>query len=139
MYKAWGRLRKFLCASQKVRTLRDQYDFFVKTQEHNIVSTFLNYVAWFGLINFDQPFFAISLQQCSKSIQLPLVSILLANQVPECPKSYLRTAPKGQIISECPYEKIVYPKIATKKFPRFLSWPLRRGQIKKIKAIYYTN
>ena len=38
---------------------------------------------------------------------------------------------KGQIISECPYEKIVYPKIATKKFPRFLPWPLRRGQIKK--------
>ena len=27
---------------------------------------------------------------------------------------------KGQIISECPYEKIVCPKIATKKFPRFL-------------------
>ena len=36
---------------------------------------------------------------------------------------------KGQIISECPYEKIVYPNIATKKFPRFLPWPLRRGQI----------
>ena len=46
---------------------------------------------------------------------------------------------KGQIISECPYEIIVYPKIATKKFPRFLPWPLRRGQIKKIKALYYTN
>ena len=28
---------------------------------------------------------------------------------------------KGQIISECPYEKIVCPKIATKIFPRFLS------------------
>ena len=27
---------------------------------------------------------------------------------------------KGQIISECPYEKIVCPKIATKKFLRFL-------------------
>ena len=46
---------------------------------------------------------------------------------------------KGQIMLECPYEKNVYPKIATKKFPRFLSWPLRRGQIKKIKALYYTN
>ena len=46
---------------------------------------------------------------------------------------------KGQIISECPYEIIVYPKITTKKFPRFLPWPLRRGQIKKIKALYYTN
>ena len=29
-------------------------------------------------------------------------------------------AVKGQIISECPYEIIVCPKIATKKFPRFL-------------------
>ena len=48
--------------------------------------------------------------------------------------------PKGQIISECPYEKIVYPKIATKKFPRFLSWPLRRGQIKNfIKPIMLNN
>ena len=28
---------------------------------------------------------------------------------------------QGQIISECPYEMIVCPKIATKKFPRFLS------------------
>ena len=29
-------------------------------------------------------------------------------------------ADKGQIISECPYEIIVSPKIPTKKFPRFL-------------------
>ena len=46
---------------------------------------------------------------------------------------------KGQIISECPYEIIVYPKRPTKKFPRFLPQPLRRGQIKKINAPYYTN
>ena len=47
---------------------------------------------------------------------------------------------KGQIISECPYEKIVCPKIATKKFLRFLSWPLRRGQIKNfIKPIMLNN
>ena len=47
---------------------------------------------------------------------------------------------KGQIISECPYEIIVYPKIATKKFPRFLRWPLRRGQIKNfIKPIMLNN
>ena len=50
----------------------------------------------------------------------------------------LRT--KGQIISECPYEIIVCPKIATKKFPRFLPWPLRRGQIKNfIKPIMLNN
>ena len=46
---------------------------------------------------------------------------------------------KGQIVSECPYEKIVSPKIPTKKFPRFLPKPLRRGQIKKIRALYCTN
>ena len=47
---------------------------------------------------------------------------------------------KGQIISECPYEKIVCPKIATKEFPRFLPWPLRRGQIKNfIKPIMLNN
>ena len=47
---------------------------------------------------------------------------------------------KGQIISECPYEIIVSPIRPTKKkIPRFLPLPLRRGQIKKIKAIYYTN
>ena len=33
---------------------------------------------------------------------------------------FLLYIPKGKIISECPYEKIVCPKIATKKFPRFL-------------------
>ena len=31
-------------------------------------------------------------------------------------------AVKGQIILKCPYEKSVCPKIATKIFPRFLSW-----------------
>ena len=31
-----------------------------------------------------------------------------------------RYAIKGQIISECPYEIIVCPKIAMKKFPRFV-------------------
>ena len=47
---------------------------------------------------------------------------------------------KGQIISECPYEIIVCPKIATKKFPRFLPWPLRRGQIKNfIKPIMLSD
>ena len=47
---------------------------------------------------------------------------------------------KGQIISECPYEIIVWTKIATKKFPRFLSQPLKRGQIKNfIKPIMLNN
>ena len=47
---------------------------------------------------------------------------------------------KGQIISECPYEIIVYAKITTKKFPRFLPWPLRRDQTKNfIKPIMLNN
>ena len=41
----------------------------------------------------------------------------------------LPTKPKGQIISECPYEIIVYPKIATKKFPRFLSWKFTTSRL----------
>ena len=54
--------------------------------------------------------------------------------------STVRSGVKGQIISECPYEIIVYPKIATKKFLRFLPWPLRRGQIKNfIKPIMLNN
>ena len=36
---------------------------------------------------------------------------------------------KGQIISECPYEIIVYPKIARKKFPRFLSWKFTTSRL----------
>ena len=53
---------------------------------------------------------------------------------------YFFMACKGQIISEYPYEIIVYPKIATKKFPRFLPWPLRRGQTKNfIKPIMLNN
>ena len=55
-------------------------------------------------------------------------------------KAFLRASAKGQIISECPYEIIVYPKIATKKFPRFMPWPLRRGQTKNfIKPIMLNN
>ena len=47
---------------------------------------------------------------------------------------------KGQIISECPYEIIVWTKIPTKKLPRFLPKPLRRGQIKNfIKPIMLNN
>jgi hypothetical protein len=34
--------------------------------------------------------------------------------------AFLVLGVKGQIISECPYDIIVCPKIATKKFPRFL-------------------
>ena len=47
---------------------------------------------------------------------------------------------EGQLISKCPYEKSVLSKIPTKKFPRFLPQPLRRGQIKNfIKPIMLNN
>ena len=45
---------------------------------------------------------------------------------------YLFAKAKGQIISECSYEMIISPKIPTKKFPRFLPYSLRRGQIKNV-------
>ena len=34
---------------------------------------------------------------------------------------------------------IDFPKITTKLFPGFLPQPLKTGQIKKIKALYYTD
>ena len=40
---------------------------------------------------------------------------------------------KGQLISKCLLEKIVWTKIATKKFDNFCPG----GQIKKIKTLYY--
>ena len=47
---------------------------------------------------------------------------------------------KGQLISKCPFGVIVWTKIPTKKFPRFLPQPLRRGQIKNfIKPIMLNN
>ena len=42
---------------------------------------------------------------------------------------------KGQLISKCLFEKIVWTKIATKKFDNFCP----SGQIKKIKALSYIN
>ena len=42
---------------------------------------------------------------------------------------------KGQLISKCPFGVFKSSKKPTKFFPGFLPWPLKRGQIKKIKAI----
>ena len=52
------------------------------------------------------------------------------NSIAQQKKQKIYGMNKGQTISECPYEKIVSPKIPMKKFPRFLPYPLRRGQIK---------
>ena len=50
------------------------------------------------------------------------------------------TAFKGQLISKCLFGVIVWTKIPTKKLPRFLPKPLRRGQIKNfIKPIMLNN
>ena len=46
---------------------------------------------------------------------------------------------KGQLISKCLLGLIVWTKIPTQFFPGFLPQSLKRGQIKKIKALYYTN
>ena len=46
---------------------------------------------------------------------------------------------KGQLISKCPFGVKTSSKNPTKFFPGFLPQPLKRGQIKKIRALYYTN
>ena len=46
---------------------------------------------------------------------------------------------KGQLISKFLFDAIVWTKKPKKFFPGFLPWPLKRGQIKKIKVLYYTN
>ena len=46
---------------------------------------------------------------------------------------------KGQIISECPYEIIIYPKIATKKFPRFLSWKFTTSRLVQNRVYLLAN
>ena len=46
---------------------------------------------------------------------------------------------KGQIISECPYEKVVCPKIATKKFLRFLSWKFSTSRLLQNRVYLLAN
>ena len=46
---------------------------------------------------------------------------------------------KGQLNSKCLFGAIVWTKKPTKFIPEFLPQPLKRGLIKKIKALYYTN
>ena len=46
---------------------------------------------------------------------------------------------KGQLLSKCPFVFFKSPKNPSKKFPGFLPYPLKRGKIKKIRALYITN
>ena len=46
---------------------------------------------------------------------------------------------KGELISKCLFGVIVWTKTTTFFFSGFLPQPLKRGQIKNIKALYYTN
>ena len=39
---------------------------------------------------------------------------------------------KGQLISKCPFVVFKSPKNPSKKFPAFLPYPLKRGQINKV-------
>ena len=47
--------------------------------------------------------------------------------------------PKGQLISKCPFGVFKSPKKTTDFFQEFLPQPLKRGQIKKIRALYAAN
>ena len=46
---------------------------------------------------------------------------------------------KGQLISKCLFGVIVWTKKTRIFFPGFLPLSLKRGQIKKIRVLYYTN
>ena len=46
---------------------------------------------------------------------------------------------KGQSISKCPFGVIVSTKKTTKNFEGFLPQPLKRDQIKKMRALYNSN
>ena len=86
--------------------------------------------------------------QTDISIQGFKLMIVMSNESRDSiMSSNLKQVSKGQIISECPYEIIVYPKIATKKFPRFLSWKFTTSRLtqkeslcsvcKKIDSVLY--
>ena len=57
----------------------------------------------------------------------------MAGTSKSCSKTQMRIVFKGQLISKRLLEKIVWTKIATKKFDNFCPG----GQIKKIKTLYY--
>ena len=46
---------------------------------------------------------------------------------------------KGQLVSKCPFGVFKSPKKPGKFFPGFLPYPLKRGQMKKTRALYTTN
>ena len=46
---------------------------------------------------------------------------------------------KGQLISKCPFGVIIWTKIPTKKFNKFLPQNLKSGEINKIKALSYNT
>ena len=45
------------------------------------------------------------------------------------PLPSVRVRPKGQLISECPFNVLNFPKEPMKKFDKFLSQNLNSGQI----------
>ena len=49
-------------------------------------------------------------------------------------------AAKGQLISKCPFDIMIWTKLSTKNSPGFLPYPLKKScQLKKIRALYTSN
>ena len=63
-----------------------------------------------------------------------IVQSLFRDEIPR-----ILTFPKGQLILKCPFGVFKSTKKTMKFFPAFLPLPLKRGQIKKIRALYTTN
>ena len=53
--------------------------------------------------------------------------------------AYLPTLSEGQLISKCPFCVFKSTKTSSNLYPGFLQEPLKRGTIKKIRALYTAN
>ena len=71
-------------------------------------------------VNVTEPLLTVSKPEMPALRALEPESPVSKQEVEKRAKERENSVPKGQIISECPYEIIVSPIRATKKFPRFL-------------------
>ena len=70
---------------------------------------------------------------------MPLLSMYFSTKLSNFYVGVQNVVAKGQLISKCPFGVFKSCKKPTKFFPGFLPQPLKRGQIKKIRALYTTT
>ena len=70
---------------------------------------------------------------------MPLLSMYFSTKLSNFYVGVQNVVAKGQLISKWPFGVFKSCKKPTKFFPGFLPQPLKRGQIKKIRALYTTT